>query len=37
MSDRAVPTVYRNIRGFDMRIFHLVNVAGESMLVRLHW
>ncbi|HBN8228215.1 TPA: catalase HPII [Pseudomonas aeruginosa] len=37
MSDRAIPIAYRNMQGFGVHTFRLVNAAGESVLVKFHW
>jgi len=37
MSDRAIPRSYRNIEGFGVHTFRLVNAAGKSTFVKFHW
>ncbi|MCP8467583.1 catalase HPII [Pseudomonas sp. ZM23] len=37
MSDRAIPIAYRNMQGFGVHTFRLINVNGESSLVKFHW
>ncbi|WP_425426380.1 catalase [Actinokineospora terrae] len=37
MSDRAVPRSYRMMEGFGVHTFRLVNVEGETSLVKFHW
>jgi catalase len=37
MSDRGIPRSYRMMEGFGVHTFRLVNDAGETCLVKLHW
>ncbi|HEX5202163.1 MAG TPA: catalase [Actinoplanes sp.] len=37
MSDRGIPRSYRMMEGFGVHTFRLVNEAGETVLVKLHW
>ena len=37
MSDRAIPRSYRNIEGFGVHTFRLVNAKGDSTFVKFHW
>jgi catalase len=37
MSDRAIPRSYRNIEGFGVHTFRLVNAKGQSTFVKFHW
>jgi len=37
MSDRAIPRSYRMMQGFGVHTFRLINAAGESQFVKLHW
>ena len=37
MSDRAIPVAFRNMQGFGVHTFRLINVNGESVLVKFHW
>ena len=37
MSDRAIPIAFRNMQGFGVHTFRLVNANGESHLVKFHW
>jgi catalase len=37
MSDRAIPRTLRNIEGFGVHTFRLVNAAGKSSFVKFHW
>ena len=37
MSDRGIPRSYRMMEGFGIHTFRLVNEAGETSLVKLHW
>ncbi|MCJ1886984.1 catalase HPII [Pseudomonas sp. LA21] len=37
MSDRAIPIAFRNMQGFGVHTFRLINVNGESVLVKFHW
>ena len=37
MSDRAIPRSYRHMEGFGVHTFRLVNVAGDTSLVKFHW
>ena len=37
MSDRAIPRSFRNIEGFGVHTFRLLNAAGKSTFVKFHW
>ncbi|WP_278926733.1 catalase [Staphylococcus auricularis] len=37
MSDRGIPKNYRQLEGFGMHTFRLVNSKGESHFVKFHW
>ncbi|HEX5694262.1 MAG TPA: catalase, partial [Arenimonas sp.] len=37
MSDRAIPRSFRMMQGFGVHTFRLVNMDGESVLVKFHW
>jgi len=37
MSDRTIPRTLRNIEGFGVHTFRLVNAKGESSFVKFHW
>ncbi|MBI5738420.1 MAG: catalase, partial [Mycolicibacterium neoaurum] len=37
MSDRGIPRSYRTMEGFGVHTFRLVNVKGETALVKFHW
>ena len=37
MSDRAIPRSYATMQGFGVHTFRLVNDAGDSVFVKLHW
>ena len=37
MSDRALPRSYRTMEGFGVHTWRLVNAAGQTSLVKLHW
>ena len=37
MSDRAIPRSYRNMEGFGVHTFRLVNSRGRTTLVKFHW
>ena len=37
MSDRAIPRTLRNIEGFGVHTFRLVNAGGKSTYVKFHW
>ncbi len=37
MSDRTIPRTLRNIEGFGIHTFRLVNAAGQSTFVKFHW
>lgn len=37
MSDRAIPRSYRMMQGFGVHTFRLVNIDGDSVLVKFHW
>ena len=37
MSDRAIPRTLRNIEGFGVHTFRLVNAKGEGTFVKFHW
>ncbi len=37
MSDRALPLSYRMMEGFGIHTFRLMNAAGETCLVKIHW
>ena len=37
MSDRAIPRTLRNIEGFGVHTFRLVNAKGEGSFVKFHW
>lgn len=37
MSDRGIPRSYRTMEGFGVHTFRLVDVAGNSTLVKFHW
>ncbi|PKB13502.1 catalase [Novosphingobium kunmingense] len=37
MSDRGIPRTLRNIEGFGVHTFRLVNDKGQSQFVKFHW
>jgi catalase len=37
MSDRTIPRTLRNIQGFGIHTFRLVNAEGKSTFVKFHW
>ena len=37
MSDRGIPTGFRNMHGYGSHTFSLINVAGERYWVKFHW
>lgn len=37
MSDRAIPRTLRNIEGFGIHTFRMVNAKGKSTFVKFHW
>jgi catalase len=37
MSDRAIPKSLRNMQGFGVHTFRLVNAEGKSRYVKFHW
>ena len=37
MSDRTIPRTLRNIEGFGVHTFRLVNAKGEGSFVKFHW
>ena len=37
MSDRGIPRSYRTMEGFGVHTFRLVNVQGDTALVKFHW
>ncbi len=37
MSDRTIPRTLRNIEGFGIHTFRLVNAEGKSTFVKFHW
>ncbi len=37
MSDRTIPRTLRNIEGFGVHTFRLVNSKGEGVFVKFHW
>ena len=37
MSDRTIPRTLRNIEGFGVHTFRLVNAKGEGTFVKFHW
>ncbi|MGX1701673.1 catalase [Microbacterium sp. NPDC055357] len=37
MSDRGIPRSYRMMEGFGVHTFRMVNEAGDTVLVKLHW
>jgi len=37
MSDRGIPRSYRNIEGFGIHTYRMVNADGHSRFVRFHW
>ncbi len=37
MSDRTIPRTLRNIEGFGVHTFRLVNAGGEGKFVKFHW
>lgn len=37
MSDRAIPRSFRNLEGFGVHTFRLINAAGKSTFVKFHW
>ncbi len=37
MSDRAIPRSFRNMEGFGVHTFRLLNAAGKSTFVKFHW
>jgi catalase len=37
MSDRGIPRSYRTMEGFGVHTFRLVNIDGETSLVKFHW
>ncbi len=37
MSDRAIPRSFKNMEGFGVHTFRLVNAAGKTTFVKFHW
>lgn len=37
MSDRGIPRSYRNIEGFGVNTFTMVNSTGDEVFVKFHW
>ncbi|TRY17012.1 catalase [Tessaracoccus rhinocerotis] len=37
MSDRAIPLSFRMMEGFGIHTFRMINDAGETSLVKIHW
>jgi catalase len=37
MSDRGIPRSFRTMEGFGVHTFRLVNIDGETSLVKFHW
>jgi catalase len=37
MSDRAIPRSYRNMEGFGVHTFRLINAEGKASFVKFHW
>ena len=37
MSDRTIPRTLRNIEGFGVHTFRLINAKGEGRFVKFHW
>jgi catalase len=37
MSDRAIPRSFRNMEGFGVHTFRLINAEGVSTFVKFHW
>ena len=37
MSDRTIPRSFRNMNGFGVHTFRLVNAQGEAHFVKFHW
>ncbi len=37
MSDRGIPRSYRMMEGFGVHTFRMVNLGGETSLVKFHW
>jgi hypothetical protein len=37
MSDRGIPKNFRQIEGFGVHTFRLVNREGQSYFVKFHW
>jgi catalase len=37
MSDRAIPRSFRNMEGFGVHTFRLINAEGASTFVKFHW
>src|SRR5580698_1347882 len=37
MSDRGIPRSYRTMEGFGVHTFRLVNIDGDTSLVKFHW
>ncbi|CAN5494125.1 catalase [soil metagenome] len=37
MSDRAIPRSYRNMEGFGVHTFRLINAEGKTTFVKFHW
>jgi catalase len=37
MSDRAIPRSFRNMEGFGVHTFRLINASGKSTFVKFHW
>ena len=37
MSDRAIPRSFRNMEGFGVHTFRLINDEGASTFVKFHW
>ena len=37
MSDRGIPKSFRQIEGFGIHTFRLVNSEGQSYFVKFHW
>jgi len=37
MSDRAIPRSFKNMEGFGVHTFRLINAAGKTTFVKFHW
>jgi len=37
MSDRAIPRAFKNMEGFGVHTFRLINAAGKTTFVKFHW